>query len=110
MAETKVVAELTHGDQAVGFTIEDLRLLLAQVTGEQLLEVLPDHPDLRLLAMTNVPISADGETFASPLIVLERGMSEPQRANLFALLAGKLPSSVHDGSLPGTTIMVTRSD
>lgn len=108
MAEAKVIAELTYNDQAIGFTLEDVRLLLAQMTGEQLLEALPDHPDLRVLAVTNVPISTADESFTAPLIVLERGMPARMRTHLFSVLAAGLQTSEHDGALPDTTVLVTR--
>jgi len=110
MAETQVIAELTYNDQAIGFTLEDVRLLLAQMTGEQLLEALPDHPDLRVLVVANVPISMQDAQFTSPLIVLERGMPQETRAELFSLLAEGRPTSEHAGILPNTTVLVTRSD
>ena len=110
MAETgstKVIAELTYNDQAIGFTSEDLRLLLAQLTPEQLMEVIPDQPDLLLLALRNVPISVEGSEFISPLVVLAGAeLPAEMRAGAFSALAGPFHASEHEGPLPGSTLLV----
>lgn len=104
---TKVIAELTYKEQAIGFTSEDIRLLLAQLTPEQLMDVLPDQPDVLLLAVRNVPITAEGSDFISPLVVLAGAeLHAETRANVFSALAGPFPASEHDGPLPSSTLLV----
>jgi hypothetical protein len=106
---TKVIAELTFNEQAIGFTAEDIRLLLAQVTPEQLMEVLPDQPDLLLLAVRNVPVTAEGAEFMAPLVVLAgAGLSAELRARAFSALAEPFLVSEHEGPLPGSTLLIGR--
>lgn len=105
----KVIAELTYNEQAIGFSAEDIRLLLAQLTPEQLMDVLPDQPDLLLLALRNVPITAEESEFQAPLVVLAGAeLPAEMRARAFSALAEPFLTSEHEGPLPGSTLLVGR--